>query len=125
MMNDDLDLHIEGPAEMSDATAQNLEANDDGSVTVSLKYPFEVKFKGPTGERTERLESVTLRRLNTADLMILDRIKGDMAQTQALIMRSGSLTRGVSERLDAHDFGQLAEAIKGFFPQSLLGGENS
>lgn len=89
-----------------------------------LKHPVTLKFRQAGGEeREESITELTLRRPTAKDLRMVDdygtRI---IAMTIALVSSLSELDVEVIERIDAEDFGELAEIVGGFLPDGPMTG---
>jgi hypothetical protein len=93
-------------------------ANDDGSVTVTLKYPLEVEGEKRSALTLKRLKGRQIRKL---DLKALTR--GD--HMLDLIAQLTGVAPPYLGELDAADFAVLSEVITGFFGSSRATGERS
>jgi Phage tail assembly chaperone proteins, E, or 41 or 14 len=95
-----------------------VKTNDDGSVTVTLKFPISVEG--------ERANSLTVRRLKGKQLKKID-LRG-LTKGDAMLGVISQLT-GVAppylDELDADDFAEISEVITSFFGKSRATGERS
>lgn len=87
--------------------------NGDGSVTVTLRYPFDLAYRqGAETIRSERVAEVTLRRLTGADVLKITKAK-DAAR--AAIVAAAGLTPARFElwcqKLDASDETLLGQVV--------------
>ena len=99
----------------------NAEQNPDGSVTLTLKRPFELKFRPAGSEQVARVEPYThllLRRLTGADVrkMIAAKNAADMALALSSGLGPAKLNM-MRPKLDAADEGAAGEIVS-----ELLGG---
>ena len=105
----------EEPAELPAGAVQN----DDGSVTLTLRYPKEIQIRNGAGKtRTERYDTLTFHRLTGADLNAV-RATADQHQQRVLFTRStrmqGPLMQALYERLDGKDIARAGQVLESFF----------
>ena len=99
--------------------------NEDGSVTWRLYFPIKIKFKGPEGEREEKLEGLTFRRTNAEDMEESERANGDMATNRLMFTRLTGIDGKTFGKLDSLDLMAGAMIIAGFTDVSRLTGDPS
>lgn len=90
-----------------------------------LRYPVTLSFRQASGEMREQIISeITLRRPTAKEMRLVDRAGSGMI---GLVISMLSVLSGhdeaVIEKIDAEDFGELAEMVSDFFPNGPMGGK--
>jgi hypothetical protein len=99
--------------------------NDDGTVTLTLKYPVSAKFRQNNQERDENFTAVTIRRANGGDLReVIKHQKDEERVVVLLFTRLTGLPSTVFDKLDAEDCMRFYEEVQRFLPQSRQTGTN-
>lgn len=94
----------------------SIQNHEDGSVTVTLKYP--AKADGLV------VKEVTFRRPKNKDYMLLDKQRGSEREKNNWLMVHlaepvGSVTPGVIEELDVYDLAIINQAFADFLPEDF------
>lgn len=92
-----------------------------------LKYPVALQFRQGDGEiREESITEIKLRRPTAKELRLADSFGERMVGMMiAMISALSGEEETTVERIDAEDFGELAELIEGFLPDGQKTGETS
>ena len=86
------------------ADKKKWKTNGDGSVTITLAYPIQLKDK--------IVDSVTLRgEVTVEDLEVMDKGKGEVAKSIYMIAELSGLSPGVIRKMKSADFGAVADAL--------------
>ncbi len=96
-------------------------------VVYPLKHPIEIKARD-SEKVIETITEVTLNRPKGKHLRRLEKFKGEMTQTFALLADLTNLPPAAIDELDGEDFVILGEMIEGFFgksPRPATGGTSS
>lgn len=89
------------------------------SVTHKLLSPITTTFTAADGtERREVITELTFRKPKAKVLRVLDTVKGEVAQTIALIAAITGQPQLVIDELDPEDLEACGKVIEGFFPNS-------
>jgi len=101
--------------------------NEDGSITYPLDHPVVIQRRaaGSATVTEETVSEVTVRRAKAKDLRVMDRHKGKMGQSLALISALTGLNEKQVDELDAADVTGLSEIVSDFFPDLQETGETS
>ena len=118
MVPNDIDV-VDAPASESQA---NIIENDDGSKTLTLQYPVQVKFRRNGKEVEESIEHLKFRRMNGGDMRAVAGIKDEGEMIAKLVCRLTNITGSVFDALDYADIMSAAEVVNGFFPDGLKTG---
>jgi hypothetical protein len=121
-----------------DLDGQNIEAlpeenyedfrkeNEDGSVTLQLKYPVTVRYRQSNQEREDRVTELHIRRANGGDIRQVLRYQKDEEKViLVMFTRLTKLTETHFDALDADDVLRFAEEVERFLPQSHATGVKS
>lgn len=95
--------------------------NDDGSVTLTLKYTVKLGLKSPaSGQvREEVIDTITVKRVKGATLRALMRNNKDEEKCLMLLWKNlTGLHDDVFDRLDAADVERFTAEVKDFLPGS-------
>lgn len=86
-------------------------------ITYTLKHPVELRTA--SGEVTQTLTSLTLRRLKGRDMRKLDGASGNGSALLALLAASADLPPSTADQLDAEDVTDAGAVVAGFLGGSL------
>lgn len=90
-----------------------------------LKYPVTLQFRQGDGDiRDEAITELKLRRPTAKDLRLADSFGDRMVGMMiAMISALSGEEETTIERIDAEDFGELADLVEGFLPDGQETGE--
>lgn len=77
--------------------------NPDGTATLPLRYPVTITYRGPGGDREQRIEALTFRRATGADIRAQLRAPDKLAASTALFCALAGLEDASFDRLDLAD----------------------
>lgn len=95
-----------------------VERHDDGSVTLHLDYPVQVK----KGKEMEDVEHLTFRRSSGADWMAMDSVKGEMTKMAKLASELCGMPMYVMKKLDGDDFARMLQIVNNMGNHQKTGG---
>lgn len=112
-------LEDETPASLDDGESEHkITKNSDGTVTLTLKHPFRVKYQRGDKVREEEVKELRFRRPAGGDFIAIEGIKGGDVRTAAeLICRLIGKPLAFFNRIDGYDLAGCGEVLEGFFPK--------
>lgn len=103
----------------------SLIKNDDGSVTLTLIYPFTVKILTGGKESYKEYKSITLRRPTGGDMRAIEKIKDGMQAAVTTFTRLSGEVEAIFDRLDVDDLNLITEVMEDFLAKSPKTGTKS
>ncbi len=101
------------------ASEHKIAKNPDGTVTLTLRHPFKVRYRRGDKEREETFTELKFRRPSGGDFIAIDNIKaGDVRTAAELICRLIGQPLAIFEKIDAYDLTGCGEILESFFPPS-------
>lgn len=103
----------------TDTVDELRQENEDGSITLTLKYPVRIQYKRDGRERDETIEQLNIRRANGGDVRMTLRLQNDEEKLIVeLFKRLTRLPETAFDHLDADDFVRFSKEVERFFPES-------
>ncbi len=103
----------------------NVQHNEDGSLTYTLRYPFTAVFRNGNQEREQEFSQLTFRRVNGGDLRQITKIKDDMEVMVVIFKRLAGITDPIFDKIDGEDIEKAMEAIEDFLPGAQKTGKST